>query len=117
LDRGLTQPEVAKQLGVGLATVLTWEMNKKQPRQTQASKIIKFIGYIPYNLFNLSGMEFREQLRLARTIGGFSIEEFSKSFDCDASNLSRIELGKHTPTQRLKKKLEGFIRSQGLIIG
>ncbi|KAA3630601.1 MAG: XRE family transcriptional regulator [Bacteroidetes bacterium] len=53
LDRNLSQPDVAKLLGVTTDTVTNWELNRNQPRAKFVNKIISFLDYIPFrNLIN-----------------------------------------------------------------
>ena len=52
LDRGFSQPEVAKILGVVTDTVTCWELNRNTPTAKFAKKILEFIGYIPIDWFD-----------------------------------------------------------------
>ncbi|MCB9284591.1 MAG: helix-turn-helix transcriptional regulator [Lewinellaceae bacterium] len=45
LDRGLSQPEVARILQVTSDTVTGWELNRHKPRGKSARVIIEFLGY------------------------------------------------------------------------
>lgn len=47
LDRGLSQPEVARILNVATNTVAGWEMNRVRPSLKHAQGVIGFLGYIP----------------------------------------------------------------------
>src|SRR5690606_29370696 len=67
LDRGLSQPQVAKTLKVTTDTVTGWELNRHQPPARLAKRIIQFLEYIP----SKGGKEsLGTRLRLARQILG-----------------------------------------------
>jgi len=53
LDRGLSQPEVARILNVDPDTVTGWELNRNQPSLKHAKAITDFLGYIPFETENL----------------------------------------------------------------
>lgn len=53
LDRGLSQPEVARALNVATDTVSGWELNRNQPSLKHAKAITDFLGYIPFEIENL----------------------------------------------------------------
>ncbi len=65
LDRGLSQPDVAKILKVTTDMVTCWELNRNQPTAKFAKAIIDFIGYFPFQSTSLG-----EQLYYARLITG-----------------------------------------------
>lgn len=43
----LTQPQLAKLLGVAPETVLNWELNYRKPSINHIGKLIQFLGYDP----------------------------------------------------------------------
>jgi len=43
-NAGLTQPEVCKEIGVGLNTLIDWEKYRKRPDVVQADKLCKLYG-------------------------------------------------------------------------
>ncbi len=47
LDRGLSQPEVARQLVVTTDTVTNWELNRYKPQVRFLERIVRFLGYRP----------------------------------------------------------------------
>ena len=57
-------------------------------------------------------MTFGEQVKVARMVKGYTTEILAELLDCDASNLIKIELGKHEPKPLLKSVLENFTRNQ-----
>ncbi|MCB9284582.1 MAG: helix-turn-helix transcriptional regulator [Lewinellaceae bacterium] len=53
LDRGLSQPEVARILKVATDTITGWELNRNQPSLKHTKAITDFLGYIPFEAENL----------------------------------------------------------------
>jgi len=54
LERKLSQPKVAKIFGVVTDSVTYWETNHHQPTIKEASRIIKFLGYFPFETENVN---------------------------------------------------------------
>lgn len=48
LELGLTQLEVAKQMGLNDQTISRWEIGESNPRIKHQSTIIVFLGYCPF---------------------------------------------------------------------
>lgn len=106
LDRGLSQPQVAKVLKVTPDTVTGWELNRHQPPARLAKRIIKFLGYIP---FAEDGVSLGKKLHFARQLSGKTQEQVAIRIGCDESNLRQIELDKRKPGKRTLLKIERFI--------
>ena len=104
LDRGLTQPEVAKLLNVTRDTVFKWEANKCEPSPKFSKSIIAFLGYCPFLGDNL-GM----QLTRARLISGLTIKEASKVIGCTEWTLSLFELEWFKAKAGTQKKVQAFV--------
>ncbi|MDO8365741.1 MAG: helix-turn-helix transcriptional regulator [Saprospiraceae bacterium] len=107
LDRGLSQPDVAKVLNVTPDSVTGWELNRNQPTANFAKAVIDFIGYIPFMDDNLS---LGKRLLHARLISGKTQRQVAAEIGCDASNLRYIERDLRVPQKKLKEKLEDFIQ-------
>ncbi|MBK8483883.1 MAG: helix-turn-helix transcriptional regulator [Saprospiraceae bacterium] len=88
LDRGLLQIDLAKRFKVSLTTIITWELNLKQPTPMYAKPIITFLGYFPLWKENLS---IGTQLYYARLITGKTQVQVSKILGCNPTNLIKIE--------------------------
>jgi len=91
LELGLLQKDVAKILGVSQDTIYNWENNRTSPGFRSIPKIIKFLGYIPYDIQGLSP---GEEFRLLRRTLGLSQEKLAKKLGIDPSTLWRWEKGK-----------------------
>lgn len=108
LDRGLSQPQVAKQLKVTTDSVTGWELNRYEPQARFAKRIIKFLGYLP---FNTEALSTGRKLYMARLISGKTQEQVADQIGCDESNLRYIELDRRRPGKQTMSKIQGFIMS------
>lgn len=52
------------------------------------------------------------RLRIERKRRGLSVKAVADAIDYDQSNLSRIELGRQTPTREVARKLHAFFRGR-----
>lgn len=91
---------------VSITTVVTWELNLKEPTKKYAKPIISFLGYFPLWKDNLS---LGTQLYYARLITGKTQKQVSKIIGCDTTNLIRIEKNNRRPFPLLKLKIKNFI--------
>jgi transcriptional regulator with XRE-family HTH domain len=107
LDRGLSQPDVAKLFNVTTDTVTGWELERHQPTAKFARAIIAFIGYVPFANEDTS---LGKRLRLARLVSGMTQKEVADLIDCDESNLRRIELDERRPQGKTREKIEAYIK-------
>ena len=105
MDLGLSQPQVAKIIGVSTNTITYWETGKSEPSVKYLPKIINFLQKIPFNLPSTV----IEELKYRRLINGLSQKNLSKELKEDAKAIRMWELGKRRPTlktcNRLKKKM------------
>lgn len=106
LDRVLCQSDVAKELGVTNDSINNWENNHHQPKVSQAKKIIKFIGYVPFNLQNSSS---GKRWIIARQVAGLSFRRLSERIRIDAGTLADIEAGLRKPTSRTQTIIDNYI--------
>lgn len=107
LDRSMTQPEVARLLGVTTETVIGMELNRYEPRPRTAQKVIEYLGFIP----TLYGTDLKGKLRLARMVAGMTQEEVAGKIGCDESTIRNVELGKRKIQARVLNLICGFIDS------
>ena len=68
MDRGLEVAATASQLGVTPDTLVNWEQGHHQPTSTQGARIIKFLGYCPFE----DPESLADHMRLWRWKRGFS---------------------------------------------
>ncbi len=105
LDRGMSQPQVAKLIKVTTDTVTGWELNRFEPQARLAKRIIKFLGYLPSNGKPES---IGWTLRQARMVLGHTQKQAAKRMNCDESNIRQIESGKRYPRVETSRKIERY---------
>lgn len=108
LDRGLSQPDVAKILKVSTDMVTCWELNRNQPTAKSSKAIIDFIGYVPFKLEDCS---LGKRLYYARLMTGKTQRQVSEMIGCDESNLRFIELGQRTPLEKIREKVHDYTKA------
>jgi transcriptional regulator with XRE-family HTH domain len=101
LDQKLLQREVGFQLGVDEATINNWETNRTSPSLSHIPKILKFIGYVPWQAS-------KEDIKMRRQFLGISQEFLAKQIGVDPGTLARWERGKGVPTKEQLELLKQF---------
>ena len=99
IENGLSQKEIAEQVGVRTDSVTNWELGRNEPQIQFMPKIIKLLGDSGEKESNQNEVirKFRESLGLSR-------RKFSLAIGIDDSTLAKIESGIHT--KRLQSKVE-----------
>ncbi|UJP06722.1 MAG: transcriptional regulator, partial [Nitrosomonas sp.] len=86
----LSQPQLAKLLGVAAETILNWELNYRKPSINYIGKLIQFLGYDPA-LPNPSSIA--ELLLAKRRELGWSQKVAARNLGVDPSTWSNWECG------------------------
>lgn len=107
IQRKLSQPQVAKMINVSDETILSWEKNNTEPTPKDASKIIKFLGYFPFEWENES---LSTKVRYARMVSGQTLRQMGKDIVVDASTMYKIFKNTSTPKMGTMKKITGYIQ-------
>ena len=105
LDLGLFQKEVAEKIGVDAGTITNWERQRIPPSIRFIAPIIKFLGYDPLPCPN----SFPEKLKTLRQRMGLSQKKLAARLGIDPSTLSGWECGKHRPTKKSRRLIEGLL--------
>jgi len=93
----LRQKDVARMMGIGLFTYLTWETGQVlQPDIRGWKAIIQFLGYDP----NGEPADFSERLISYRRRHGLSQKKMAEVIGCDPAVLSRWEATQSKPYQQ-----------------
>jgi transcriptional regulator with XRE-family HTH domain len=96
LDLGLEQGAVASQIGVSTATLLNWELNKREPEIRSYPRIMEFLGYCPVRYPRTFG----ERLWLLRTHRGLSLSELANILRVDPGTLGSWERDRMSPQRQ-----------------
>ena len=104
LDQKLLQRDVGRLLGVDECTINKWETHRASPSLPYIPKIIKFIGYIPWEIS-------AENIKRRRQLLGISQELLAKQIGVDPGTVARWEMGKGAPRKKLLRRLDQFFAS------
>ena len=96
LELGLEQRELARQLGADDMTVCNWEKGRTFPSIRFLPRVVRFLGYVPFQLESLS---VGERIRLRRMLLGLSQRELARRLSVDPSTVRRWETGKRVPAR------------------
>ncbi len=102
LGSGLLQKDVSKVIGVFEDSIRLWENNKGKPYIIYYPMIIKFLGYVPFNVdvSTLGG-----QIKLYRYLHGLSQEKLALKLNVNESTINDYENNKHKPMPKIYKIL------------
>jgi transcriptional regulator with XRE-family HTH domain len=109
LERGLSQREAAKAIGVEVTTLRNWEANRTAPRTRYLPAVIGFLGY---TLFEPPA-SFGDWLRLVRRSAGMSQRRFAAALGVDPSTVQSWERGRHRPTNKSVRKVAALEKDLG----
>ncbi|PIU56435.1 MAG: transcriptional regulator [Chloroflexi bacterium CG07_land_8_20_14_0_80_45_17] len=108
LNLKLLQREVALILGVEEATIWNWEKNRTSPPVRYLPRIIKFLGYSP---FENSPQTLGQRVLNYRRLYGITQKELAHRLGIDPTTLARWERDKGRPMKRQMEKLVAFLGS------
>jgi transcriptional regulator with XRE-family HTH domain len=108
LDLKLLQKDVARIIGVDEASVHNWERDLRKPSIAIIPKILKFLGYVP---FEITTGSLEEKIKTQRRILGLSQKALAKRLKIDPGTLARLEKGKGRPTKEFLQTLSDFFTS------
>ena len=103
LERGLSQQEVVRIIGVPWSTYRSWERNLWGPRPWHLPSIIKFLGYDPYASAS-TGLG--DQLKFYRRTHGLTQQQLANIFNIHIATLRRWERDTRPLTQKIKTLIE-----------
>lgn len=108
IQRKLSQSQVAKIIGVSTNTITFWEKNRNHPTEKFASKIIKFLGYFP---FEWEHENLQTQVKYARMVSGHTLKHMGKEIGVDSSTIYKIFNGKSKPQDETLEKIQKYVLS------
>ena len=107
LELGLEQRELARQLGADDMTVCNWEKGRTFPSIRFLPRIVRFLGYVPFQLESLS---VGERIRLRRMLLGLSQRELARRLSVDPSTVRRWEAGKRVPARHYMVSIDEVLK-------
>jgi len=108
LDLKLLQKQVGLILGVEEATIWNWENNHSSMKLHYIPKVLKFLGYMP---FDRQVKTLGEKVVGYRRISGITQKELAKQLHIDPGTLGRWERNESQPLKRHLGRLTAFLRS------
>jgi transcriptional regulator with XRE-family HTH domain len=89
IDRGLSRPLAAKEIGVHFTTLQGWEENRRNPAPRHVPSVVRFLGYIPFASDGSPG----DRLRTERRLFGLTQPEYAAMLGVHTATLERWENG------------------------
>jgi len=108
LDLQMTQKDVAAKLQTTVCTYRGWERNQRNPSCRYMPKIIKFLGYTP---FDTEFEDLGQKIRAYRKLFGLRQKDLARLLGVDPGTIYHWEKGKHKPERRLLKVLATFFHA------
>ena len=107
LDLELLQEDVAKILGTNKASIVNWETNLRSPHIGYVSRIIDFIGYVPFE--SISDMSLDEKITTCRKIKGITQGQLAKQLGFDPGTVAQRENYHRKPAKSYLAALNAFL--------
>jgi transcriptional regulator with XRE-family HTH domain len=107
LDLGQLQKQVAERIYVDETSVYSWESNRVAPAVRLIPRIIRFLGYCPYE----PALPTAEWLKLIRQGLGFSQERMARIIGVDESMWRGWEAGRRQLGPEYMGRINAFINS------
>ena len=101
IDRGLTQHEVARMIGVNRNFVYEFELNKRAHTIYALHKVFLFLGYIP-NTLTIDEGTLRGKLFAHRIINGYTYTQMASLIGLDKGTIGRFEQGREVAQNSIK---------------
>ena len=107
LELGLLQKDIADMIGICEDTVTYWENDRAEPLTKHYPKLIKFLGYIP---FEIDTNTTAGKMKMYRFLNGLSQEDLAKELGINESTVFHYENGKHLPQPQTLLKMKYIIK-------
>ena len=106
LELRLLQKDVADIIGICEYTDTYWENDRAEPQIKHHLKLIKFLGYVPFEIdTNTTG----GKIKMYRFLKGLSQEDLAKELGINESTVVHYEKGKHLPQPKNLQKMKHII--------
>jgi len=110
MDLGLLQREVAEIIGVTESSIWNWE-HGVEPELQYNPKIIKFLGYIPFDCPD----DTVGRLGWYKRAMGMNLDHLGEAMGRDPEQLSDWLSGRHYPFRKNREKIELFLEGQQML--
>lgn len=107
MDKGLRQKQVGNIIGVDECTITNWELGRTKPQIHHIPKVIKFLGYVPFESPN----DPIGRLRHLKLVNGLSYDELGKLMARDPEQLTDWLSGRVKPCVRNIRRINKFLSS------
>lgn len=107
-DLKLSQPQVAKIIGVTTDTITFWENRRTRPQIQFSGKIIEFLGYNPCQI---DVKTFGGKLKKCRLLYGLSQRKLAKLLKIDPSTVADWEENRSKPQRSKEDKILKYFGS------
>lgn len=108
LELGLTQADVASQLGMSPFTVLNLEKDRRRPTLGVLAVLIRWLGYDPLP----APVTLQEHMQATRRVRGWTVREAAKQLGVDPATWSIWERSGRVPWKVYQRRLEAFLAKQ-----
>ncbi|OQW39779.1 MAG: hypothetical protein A4S08_06060 [Proteobacteria bacterium SG_bin4] len=108
----LSQPQLAKLLGVAAETILNWELNYRKPGINHIGKLIQFLGYDPESP---SSNSIADLLLAKRRELGWSQKVAARNLGVDPCTWSSWECGGTIRIHKHRKLVAAFLDLPGAV--
>jgi len=108
LDLKLSKHQLSLRLYVSDITIYLWERNRVDPSLAQIPKIIKFLGWDP---FEKETENLGDRLREYRRIHGLTQKKLAEQLGVDPTTLAGWETGKRRTSKRFIDKISSLIEN------
>jgi transcriptional regulator with XRE-family HTH domain len=105
IQKGISQPEAARVLGVSPETVLNWEKAYRTPSIEAVPAVLRFLGYDPFP----RPSSLSDRMRAKRRRNGWSIKEAARAFGVDEGTWGHWERTGKIPWRRYLRKVDAFL--------
>ena len=102
------QKDVACIIGVEETSIFNWEKNLSKPSFKRIPRIVEFLGYIPFQLGNLS---LGDQIKLYRKLRGISQKNLAKEIGIDPTTLAKWETNRRKIPEELLFTITSFFHT------
>jgi DNA-binding XRE family transcriptional regulator len=113
MELGLFQRDVAKRLGIGVFTYLTWEKERKVPFNRYWPKIVDFLGSDPSPAPQALG----ERIKAKRRELGLTQRGLAQLLGWDPGTIYRYELGVWAPSGDRLVRMEAWLGARPAVVG